>query len=72
MNISVFVTIWIAGMSSMNLNNHFLEAPLAFLKSNSDILAVEFYIPEHSDKRVHDMDDVPAPTLIVQIDFDSA
>ncbi len=72
MNISVFVTIWIAGMSSMNLNNYFLDAPLAFLKSNPDILAVEFYIPEHSDKRVHEMDDVPAPTLIVQINFDSA
>jgi len=72
MTISIFVTIWITGMSSAELSNHFMNEPLSLLRPNADVLAVEFYTPEVSKERVHDMDDLPAPTLIVQIDFDSA
>jgi hypothetical protein len=71
MNISVFVTLWVAAMSSTDLTNHFMDDPLSLLKSNPDVIDVEFYTPESAKERVHDMDDLPPPTLIVQIDFDS-
>ena len=71
MNIAVFVTIWSAGMSSADLNDHFMAKPLAFLKTNPNVIAVEYYTPEHSDEAVHDMDTLVPPTLMVQIDFDS-
>ena len=71
MNIAVFISIWTAGISSVDLNNHFMAEPLAFLKTNPDVIAVEFYTPEHSEEPVHDMDSLVPPTLMVQIDFDS-
>lgn len=71
MKISIFVTIWIAGFPAANLSDYFMADPLALLKSNPNVAAVEFYTPERSKERVHNMDDVAAPTLIVQIDVDS-
>ena len=70
MNISVFVTIWVTGMSSTELGKHFLGEPLSLLKSNPEVVSVEFYKPEPGDVPV--MDDIPAPTFIVQINFESA
>lgn len=70
MNIAVFVTIWSAGMSSADLNSQFLDAPLNFLKTESAVQAVEIYTPDTGD--VPKMDDVPAPTIMVQIDMDNA
>jgi len=70
MTVSVFVTIWAAGASSAELDERFRGEPLSYLKSSSDVLSVEFYTPEPGDVPV--LDDVPAPTLIVQIDFESA
>ena len=71
MNISVFVSLWIAAGSSTDLSNHFKGDALSLLKSNPDVSAVEFYTPEPMKERIHDMDDLTPPTLIVQIDFDS-
>jgi uncharacterized protein (TIGR02118 family) len=69
MKVAIFVTIWSSGISSADLKDHFLENPLTFLKDISDVIAVEFYVPETGD--VPKMDDIPAPTIIVQIDMDS-
>jgi hypothetical protein len=70
MNIAVFVTIWSAGISSADLDEKFRGASLDFLKSNDAVQAVETYTPEPGD--VPRMDDVPAPTIIIQIDVDDA
>jgi hypothetical protein len=67
MNIAVFVTIWSAGMSSVDLNTHFLDAPLDYLKAENAVHTVEIYTPEPGD--VPKMDDVPAPSIIIQIDM---
>ncbi len=72
MNISVFVSIWISGMSSINLANDYIDQPLSLLTSNSAVSAVEFYTPEVSDEPVHDMDELTPPALIVEINLDSA
>jgi len=39
MNIAVLISIWAAGTSSVNLNNYFMTEPLAFLKTNRDVIA---------------------------------
>jgi len=70
MNIAIFVTIWSAGISSADMNDKFLDAPLDFLKGESAVHAVEVYTPEPGD--VPKMDDVPAPTIIVQIDMNDS
>jgi hypothetical protein len=70
MNIAIFVTIWSAGISPADMNDKFLGAPLDFLKGESAIHAVEFYSPEPGD--VPKMDDVPAPSIIVQIDMNDS
>lgn len=57
-------------MSSADLTSQFLDAPLNFLKTEGAVQAVEIYIPDTGD--VPQMDDVPAPKIIVQIDMDSA
>jgi len=67
MTISVFVTIWAASASSAELDERFRREPLSYLKSNSDVLSVEFYTPEPGDVPV--LDDIPAPTLMIQINF---
>jgi hypothetical protein len=67
MNIAVFVSIWSADNSSVDLNNRFLGAPLDFLKGENAVHAVEIYRPETGD--VPKMEDIPAPTIIVQIDM---
>ena len=74
MNISVFLTIWLTGLNpgSAGLDEYFLGDQLSLLKANPDVAVVELYTPEISEERVHDMDEVPAPNLIVQIDMDSA
>ncbi len=70
MNVSVFVTIWMADMDPGELRKNFLGAPLTLLKSNPAVGAVEFYTPEPGE--VPSMDDIPRPTLIIQIEIDSA
>jgi len=70
MTIAVFVTIWSAGMSSAELNTRILDAPLALLKTERNVNAVEIYTPESGD--VPRMDESPVPTIIVQIDLDDA
>lgn len=70
MAISVFVTIWAARLGSAVLNERFRGEPLSHLKLNPHVLSVEFYTPEPGDVPV--LDDTQAPTLIVQIDFESA
>lgn len=69
MNISVFVTIWMTAVSTVALNDHFLAAPLSFLKSNEAVSAVEFYSPYTG--AVPRMDDIPAPHLLMEIQVDS-
>ncbi len=70
MNIAVFVTIWSAGISSADLNDHFSGSPLSYLKAVKAVHAVEMYTPEPGDVPV--MDDVPAPAIIIQIDMETA
>ena len=70
MNIAVFVTIWSAGMSSADLNDHFSGSPLSYLKAEKAVHAVEMYTPEPGDVPV--LDDVPAPAIIIQIDMENA
>ena len=70
MKIAIFVTIWSAGMSSADLDSYFRATPLDDLRSNTSISSVEIYTPEPGD--VPDWDDVPAPSIIVQIDLDDA
>ena len=67
MNIAIFVTIWSAAISSADLNTKFLGEPLDFLKAESAVRVVEFYVPEAGD--VPKMENVPAPAFIVQIDM---
>ena len=71
MTISVFFTIWISGITSMDLVENYMSAPLDFLKSRTEVSSVEFYTPEASKERVHDMDDLVPPALIVEISMDS-
>lgn len=70
MDIAIFVTIWSADISSVDMNSKILDAPLDFLKGESAIHTVEIYTPETGD--VPKMEDIPAPTIIVQIDMNDA
>ncbi|MBT7951027.1 MAG: hypothetical protein HN764_05335 [Gammaproteobacteria bacterium] len=70
MNIAVFVSIWSVDNSSVELNDIFRDAPLDFLKGESAVGAVEIYTPETGD--VPKMEDIPAPTIIIQIDMNDA
>ena len=58
MTISVFFTIWISSISSMDLVEDYMSAPLDLLKSSPRVNSVEFYTPEPSEERVHDMDEL--------------
>lgn len=69
MNITVFVTIWVSAAGTGGLNDHFRGEPLSYLKAQPDVKAVEFYTPEKGD--VPRMDDVPTPSLIVEIRLNS-
>ena len=71
MTISVFFTIWISSISSMDLVEDYMSAPLDLLKSSPRVNSVEFYTPEPSEERVHDMDELVPPALMVEIGVDS-
>jgi uncharacterized protein (TIGR02118 family) len=66
---AVFVTIWALGTPSEDFSNHMRGDPLEYLKSVPGVETVELYVPQSGD--VPKMDDIPAPTIIVQVDFDS-
>ena len=70
MKVAVFVSVWLTGMSSADLKTHFMGGPLDFLKSRSDVSIVEMYVPVTGEYQR--FDDVPAPTIIVEIDMASA
>ena len=70
MTFAIFVTIWTAGVSAGDLDTHFRADPLDYLKAENAVKTVEIYTPEPGD--VPMMDDVPSPTIIIQIDMDDA
>ncbi len=70
MKIAIFVTIWSAGMSSADLDSYFRGTPLDILRDKASVESVEIYTPETGDVPV--WDDIPSPSVIVQIDLDDA
>ena len=68
MNIAIFFTIWSSKISSDEMSRHFGEAPLGWLKEQEPVKAVEIYTPEPGNVPV--LDDIPAPTLILQVDLE--
>lgn len=68
MNVAIFISIWTSGVSGTALPEYFRAEPLQWLASQEAIRSVEIYTPEPGDVPV--LDDVPAPTVIVQIDVD--
>ncbi|NKB37270.1 MAG: hypothetical protein GKR93_08880 [Gammaproteobacteria bacterium] len=67
MKIAIFVTIWSTGMSVTDLDSYFRGVPLDSLRTNDSVSSVEIYTPEPGDVPV--WDDVPSPSIIVQIDL---
>ena len=70
MNIAVFVSVWSAKTSSIDLHSYFMGKPLTFLKAQADVNCVEVYLPESGNVPV--LDDVPPPAMIIQIDMGTA
>ncbi len=72
MNISIFITIWMTAVSSMDLNDHFLGDPLEALKADSRISAVEYYTPIGGDApKTPRKGDVAPPTFMVEVQVNS-
>lgn len=70
MTIAVFISIWSMEMSPADLREYFLGTPLVYLKTVTAVQAVEIYTPEPGDAAA--LDELPAPAIILQIDFDDA
>ena len=70
MTIAVFLSIWSTAKSSTQLDSYFRGDALDVLRDNANVKRVEIYTPEPGDVPV--MDDVPAPSLILQVDLDDA
>ncbi len=68
MNIAIFFSIWSSKISPGEMSRHFGEVPLIWLKSQEAVKTVEIYTPEPGNVPV--LDDIPAPTLILQVDLE--
>ena len=70
MTIAVFLSIWSTTKSSTDLDIYFRGAALDVLRKDEHVKRVEIYTPEPGDVPL--MDDVPSPSLILQVDMDQA